>query len=188
MDLSVAIEEILAELETLNPKCKNFVAMFRAAKTGDHLLIAKSLDIIDKNEEVLAQKLVDLLEPIAFSGSEVEKVRMEMEAMEAAGHEIRNPQEEEEWEKKLKEARDTDFEKAEKIKADRLAGNVPMPSEEVDQAPTAMTDIKGLGDSSIEKLKDSGINTPAEFHALSHEQRITILGPLVAAKFKPAQE
>lgn len=182
MTVNETINELLAELETLNPKCRDFVLLFRSAKVTDQILVAKSLDIDDKEEEVLMQKLVDLLEPMSFTGSELEKVRMEMQALEAAGKEIQDPQEEEMWEKKLQEARQKDFENTEKIKKDRLDG-ISAPKKENENVD-GLSDIKGLGETTIEKLNAAGIRTAKEFYALSFDQKQNIVGPLVAARFK----
>lgn len=169
------LKKLIEELRKVSPSGRQIAEMLENVKPHQRLMAVRSMDIQTLEEEAIVQKIVDLLEPMPFSGSEEQKVRREMDEMFADGGDIHDPKEEQEWEQKLKEARGRDAKRFEETKKSRA------PAEQV----MALSDVKGLGPKSINKLMEAGIKTPTEFHALSFEQKKEIVGPIVAESFEP---
>lgn len=148
--------------------------------------ILRAYDVSNQEEEILIQALLDKIESPHISSTEESKIRQQMADMEVKGEVIDSPEEEAKWELKLQEARDKDIARTNAEKERRQADFARIPSNkpETPKTPDTMMDIKGLGEVSINKLRDAGVTTPKEFNALSPEQLAKIVGPLVAAKFK----
>lgn len=188
----------IEELRKINPQ---YMAVYDAAKKGEKMFFLRAYDVQSPMEEMLIQRAIDLCEPIRVSGTEEAKVRQELAQMAAKGIEIDDPAIEAEWQAKLNKARLIDKERAKEIKQareDKMRGSQPKDvaaggqgsanaSNDANQSGNVedkLSAIVGLGAKSIEKLNNAGIKTASEFNALSHEQKRTIVGPVVAENFK----
>lgn len=170
----------LAELRLIAPR---FMQVYDQAKQGEKVFVLRSYDVQTPTEATLIQMALDKIERIKLSVTEESKVRQEMTKMIAQGLEIDSPEVAAKWEAKLHNARMVDKAALEKIKDDRaskLGGHVISVS--------ALDGVQGLGAKSVQKLLSAGIKTPEEFFALSHEQRVAIVGSIVAATFNTPQE
>lgn len=172
------LKELLNQLAQVNPRCARLADSIEKVKPHERLLMARALDVADKQEEEAIQAIIDLLEPVHVSHGEEEKVRREIEKLDLA-----DPAVEKEWEQKLQEAREKDKSTIDAIKKGRAAqyGATGVQSNN-------LSEVKGLGEKSILKLIDVGIKTADEFHALSYAQKCEILGHIVAVNFKPVNE
>lgn len=178
---------ILDELRKINPK---FMEVFDGLKKAtDKVAWLKSYNINCPVEEALIQYALDKFAPQQLSQSEEDKVRRAMAEEAAQGIEIDSPDKEAAWDAKLLEARMKDKAHLEELRLERekqFSGNTNTPQTvpsgvSVDEP---LTNIKGLGTKSVEKLNAAGVKTISDFNALTEEQLKDIVGPLVALKFK----
>lgn len=185
-------DDPLAELRKRNP---TQMALIDAAKPSDRLLLLRNWDVRDPMEEMCLQIVIDAEEPIEISGEEEAKVRMEMNRTLAENNrDILEPAEEEMWEAKLVAARNADRMRQEDARKSHeslfrqeqnsptKAGVRPI-SIATENDPNSLLSMPGLGAKTVAKLTAAGVLTKQAFLALSHEQRQSIVGPLVAAKF-----
>lgn len=187
MALDITQEMLLNPLDELRKRNPKYMEIFDKEESHKNKVsILRAYDVNNQEEEILIQALLDKIESPHISSTEEAKVRQEMADMESKGMVIDSPDEEAKWELKLQEARDKDRARAaveiERRKAD--FARIPSKDTKPETSPDTMSDIKGLGEVSINKLREAGVTTPKEFNALSHEQLAKIVGPLVAAKFK----
>lgn len=189
-------EEMANPIAALRELNRKYMDMYDQAKPGEKLFVLRAYDVQTPKEEALLQVAIDQIEPAAIVDSEEAKVRREMEEMAAKGIEIDDPKTEAQWEAKLAAAREKDREKAEAEKErrnqqfvdEKAAGDPAGPKVSTPKVPpkteSTLSEVKGLGAKSIEKLLAAGVKTPQEFEALSYDQKKSIVGPLVADKFK----
>lgn len=180
----------IEELIKLNPR---YMAAYKDANRRDKINILRAFDIQSPIEEALVQMALDAIEPVKLSATEESKVRREMAKLAAKGIEIDSPEEEAKWEVKLQNARALDKKRLDNIKASRAKQYSGSDASEEGEdggfeskatSNNSLDSIAGLGKKSIQKLLDAGIKTAEEFHALSHDQKKTLVGALVADNFK----
>lgn len=145
-------------------------------------IAAALMDLNPEKHEVI-QSLLNLVRPKSFSfESEVQK---EFEARFGSNVNGLTPEVEAEYQRRIEE------EKAEKIKA-MSGGLVEDSTITVDEeggsgvSVTVTNDlykVKGLGEASVNKLINAGIDSIDKFKALGHEEKVKVVGPVVAAKF-----
>lgn len=170
----------IKELRKINPK---FMETFDKMKGNNRVHWLKAYNVGCPVEEALVQFALDEIMPIKLSQTEESRVRREMAEEASKGIEISSPEEEAEWEEKLQAAMVKDKENLEKIKADRAGQYSGGKGEGNGSSGDGLSDVKGLGGKSIEKLHAAGIKTADEFNALTEEQLKVLVGPLVASKF-----
>lgn len=184
-------KDAMAELRKLNPQ---YIKIVDEAKPHEKIVLLRAYDIRTPYEEMCIQLVLDKVENIRVSSGEEEKVRLAMAKEMAEGIEIDSPEKAQEWEERLKKAREIDMDNIEKEKENREKAFGALAKEEVLPKKTKKVDgdnqnslkgVKGLGVKSVAKLEAAGIKTEAEFSALSYEQKLTIVGPVVAEYFHP---
>jgi hypothetical protein len=184
------LESLLQMLVDISESNRHFVGRVMAEPI-QKLEIIKSFDAKDPNESAVIQQIVDLLEPLKTTNTHLQKVKDEILSLSKSGHEIDSPEKEAEWQVKLDEARKLDEAEALKIRNERsidLPGVVQSvkgtpASDELDPA-TPISKLKGIGEVSASKLIAVGVSTVGSFKALSFDQKVKIIGPIVADRFK----
>jgi hypothetical protein len=137
------------------------------------------------NPEKVAEieKIQNQLRPKAFNfTSEVQK---EFEIwLSKHGPQELTPEIEAEWQEKI------EAEKQEKL-LQVTGGKLKTEAKTIDgsdkiggQISNMLIDVKGLGQLSVDKLRAEGVGTIEEFRRLPYEEKVRILGPVVATKFE----
>lgn len=154
----------------------------KAIETGQFEHISAMLMEVTPKKAAEIEKIQQQLRPRDFQFQS--KAQQDFEKwMAANGNEI-SPEIEAEWQRKI------DAEREEALRS--LTGGVSEASiTKIDdqlgssiQLSNNLNSVKGLGEKSVQRLQSAGINSVDQLRALSQEERIKILGPLVADKIK----
>lgn len=195
------IDAIMEEFEQLNHNAKMFVQLLKREPRFKYLELLRTYDHNEPEESIFIQRMIDVLTPLAFVGSEEEKVKQEIEKLSEIGKEIDTPEQESEWEEKIKIAREKDIAEKEnntKTRMEGLTGVVSVDAKKIVEKDSKLSEkdtkiidltapvstLHGIGAKSAAKLEAAGVLTIGAFKALSQDQRSKIVSPLVAKQFE----
>ena len=191
MENKTVVDSLLDELVQISVSHRTFVEKVKSTQIGKIDLL-KSFDSQSPEESNVIQKILDILEPIKTTNTHLRSVQAEIASLSRDGKEIDSPEKEMEWQAKIDEAKKLDEDEARKIRSERsidLPGVVNLdnkgPSKESELNPAMpVSKLVGIGEKSSSKLIQAGVLTVGAFNALSFEQKVQIVGPVVAEKFK----
>jgi hypothetical protein len=191
MENKTVVDSLLDELVQISVSHRTFVEKVKSTQMGKIDLL-KSFDSQSPEESNVIQKILDILEPIKTTNTHLRSVQAEIASLSRDGKEIDSPEKEMEWQAKIDEAKKLDEDEARKIRSERsidLPGVVnldnkgPLKESELNPA-MPVSKLVGIGEKSSSKLVQAGVLTVGAFNALSFEQKVQIVGPVVAEKFK----
>lgn len=184
-------EQMADPLKALREVNRAAMQMYDNAPPHLKLKVLRTYDIKTPEEEALVQLILDEMETPKVSKINEFAVRQAMREAESRGEQVNSPEKEQYWESELEKARKEDSEllqntkkaRKEQFQTETSGGGIP-PNDEGNDNDSSLLELNGIGAKSIEKLKAAHINTAEEFLALSDAQKESIVGPIVAAKFK----
>jgi predicted flap endonuclease-1-like 5' DNA nuclease len=175
-------------LETLGVKTSLFVdseieLMEKAINDGQYEHLSAIITQLSPEKVAEIEKIQNQLRPRTFTFDSEEQKNFEIWLSKHGVQEL-TPEIEADWQAKIEKERVEKLEQLTGGKQEVKAQTVDGTSATSAVLENTLLSVKGLGPKSIEKLRETGINTVEEFKKLPYTDKEKVLGPIVAAKFE----